>query len=220
MGCLALVPLAQAQEATVTVGLTASSNSETSLAISPSSVDAGTPVTFKADVQPTQGGPNATGTVSFFYDGYLLGTAPVVGTVATLNFSSSNIPAGTYGIKAYYGGNTKYQPSTSSAAYFTVVCSTNSQTSLSASPGSVEPGNPITLTADVQPKQGGPSATGTVLFFIDNNYVGSATIKNTVAILSVPTGGAAKGKYSINAIYLGAGPYLASASNTAYVTVE
>jgi hypothetical protein len=224
LGALALVPAAFAQDvAGHVVTLTASSNSETSLAISPSTADAGTPIVMKADVQPTQGGPSATGTVGFYFGGYLLGTAPVQGTVAQLTLNSSNVPPGKFGITARYSGDKYYQPSTSGVVYVSVVSVTNSEVSLATSPSSIEPGNYLTLKADVQPKQGGASPTGTVLFFGGDNgiyYLGSAPVYGTVAQLSLKVTGVPAGTYPIVAVYLGNSTYLASISNASYVTVQ
>lgn len=224
LGALALSPLAKAQDV---VSLHASSNSETSLAISPSSADAGTPVTLKADVQPTQGGPNATGTVSFFSYGYLLGTAPVKGTVATLIIDTRQVAPGEYSIKAHYSGDSNYQPSTSPYSHFSVSSFTNSQTSLASSPSSIDPGTVLNVKADVQPKQGGPSPTGTVLFFAapandldDAVFLGSAPVKGTVAQINVPTRGVPPGKYALIAIYLGNNTYVGSFSNLSYIKVQ
>jgi hypothetical protein len=63
-----------------------------------------------------------------------------------------------------------------------------------------------------------------VLFFAGDDgaiYLGSATVKGTVAQLSGPVpAGTPAGTYPIVALYLGNGTYLASLSNVSYVTVQ
>jgi hypothetical protein len=224
-GALAAAPWAQAQTATQSAGFgfSVASNSEVSLAISPTTVDAGKVVTFKADVQPTQGGPSATGYVTFYYGALELGKAEVKNTVATLKLNSGSLPQATYAITAKYSGDTFYQPSVSQPNYFSVVTSTNSQTSLASSPSSVQPGTPVVLKADVQPLQGGPNATGYVLFFAGENgqvYLGFAPVQGTVAQLTIPTANIKAGSYPTYAIYLGDKKYLPSISEPSYVYIQ
>jgi hypothetical protein len=226
MGALALVPVTHAQDLEKRqpmVGMTASSNSETSLAVSPTLVDHGTPVTFSADVQPTQGGPEPTGTVGFYLGGYLLGTAPVKNTVASITFPTRNVPTGTYGIYAKYSGDSNYKGSQSDKQYFGVNCQSNSTSDMAASPSWIYPGTVITLATDVSQNQGGPNPTGTVLFFEGPNaeyYLGSAPIINNVATLNVNTKGASHGAYQFTSYYTGDKIYLPSTSETDWVWVQ
>ena len=223
LGALSLVPFAYSQQASHIASLSVASNSEISLAISPTLVDSGTPVTLKADVQPTQGGPNATGTVGFYFGGLQIGTAPVSGTVAVLQLDTRAIPNGTFAVTARYNGDSYYQPSVSQPNYFSVVLFSNTNITLASSPSNVDPGTPVVLKADVQPIQGGPNATGYVAFFAGpygNIYLGSAPISNTVATLSVPTRNIAKGAYPTYAIYLGNSIYKPSISNPSWIYVQ
>jgi hypothetical protein len=221
---LAVIPMAamaQSGDNTVKMSTTGTSPSATSLAVSPSSVDRGTTVMMHAVVEPTQGGSAPTGTVSFFVYAYCIGTVDVSNYSAVLNLDSWEFAPGKYPITAKYSGDKQYQPSSSPAETMNITGSTNSQTSLAVSPGSVESGSKVTLTADVQPTQGGPSATGTVLFFVDNWYMGSAKLKNTVAAISVSSNGMKTGKHTVWAWYLGCvdSNYLPSYSPTESFTV-
>lgn len=222
---LALVPAAYSQDtARHMVALTTStSGSETSLAVSPTQVDHGTPVTLKADVQPTQGGPEPTGTVSFYIGGYLVGCAPVSGTTAQVTISTRNIPTGTYAVYAVYSGDKNYKSSTSSDNYFSVLCDSNSTSDMAASPSWIYPGTPVTLSTDVSPNQGGPIPTGTVLFFEGKDcahYLGSAPLIAGVATLTVATSGLPQGTYQVTSYYTGDSIYLPSTSETDYVWVQ
>ena len=74
----------------------------------------GTSVTFTATVSPSA----ATGTVQFFVDGTLKGSAALSGGSA--NFTTSQLSAGTHSIKAQYGGSANYNGSTSAVLTQTV----------------------------------------------------------------------------------------------------
>ena len=223
LAALFVAPLAQAQDVvrhfTPLVG---TAGSETSLAVSPSSIFEGTPVTLKADVQPTNGGPSPTGTVSFYlFGGYLLGSAPVEGTTASLTLPTLKLGTGKYFIDAVYSGDKNYKGSTSSDSYFTVTCDTNSTSDMSASPSSLKPGGIVTLATDVSPNQGGPIPTGTVLFFeTHGTYLGSAPLIAGVATLKVSTAGIAPGTYTVVSVYQGSSIYLPSTSEIDTVVVE
>jgi hypothetical protein len=201
------------------------SNSFISLAVSPFEVFRGTPVTFKADVQSSVGGPAPTGTVTFFVAGYNVGTAPLYQTTASINFGTRNIGEGTFNVTAVYNGSATYNKSTSPVEQFYVMCgcSTNSTSDMSASPSSFKPGQILTLATDVSPNQGGPDPTGTVLFYAGPNheyYLGSAPIVQGVATLYVNTKGVPPGTYQVESEYTGNSIYLPSTSETDYVNVQ
>lgn len=217
---LLFYPEARCQEVQAPVTLTTSNASTTGLSISPDSTDNGTTVTFSAQVAHVQGKAAPTGTVSFYFGDYLLGTAPVKEGSAALDFSTVPVPNGTFGITAHYNGDSNYQPSGSPAHNLKIRCDSNSQTSLAASPSEIYPGTPVSLQADVQPRQGGPSPTGIVLFFEGNHYLGYANVKGTVANFTVNTRYANQGTLYFTAVYLGDKVYLPSLSNSSYSNVD
>lgn len=73
------------------------------------------------------------------------------------------------------------------------------QVNLTISPNPATPFQPLTFTASVNP----PTATGTVTFLASGNPVGSATLLNGVATVTV--GGVPAGTYPIIASYTGGG---------------
>jgi len=201
------------------------SNSIIGLAVSPSEVFRGTPVTFSADVQSAVGGSAPTGTVTFFVSGYNVGTSTIKNTVATLTFATRNIGTGTFPVQAVYNGNATFEKSTSTVVSFYIDCgcTTNSTSDMAASPSTLKPGQILTLATDVSPNQGGPDPTGTVLFYAGPNheyYLGSAPIVNGVATLYVQTKGIAPGTYQVESTYTGNSIYLPSNSETDYINVE
>ncbi len=217
---LLFFPEARCQDVQQPVTLTAQAASTTGLAISPDSADNGTAVTFTANVTPVQGKPAPTGTVGFYFGDYLLGSAPVKNGTATLDFSTVPVPNGTFPITATYNGDANYQPSHSGGHNLHIRCDSNSQTSLAASPSQIYPGTPINLQADVQPRQGGPSPTGIVLFFDGDHYLGYANVKGTVANFTVSTRYFHSGTAYFAAVYLGDKIYLPSLSNTSWSYVN
>jgi len=77
----------------------------TTLTSSPDPSSFGQTVTLTATVSPS----GATGTVTFKEGGTTLGSAPVVGGVATLDISTLGV--GTHNLTAEYGGDADYDPS-------------------------------------------------------------------------------------------------------------
>jgi hypothetical protein len=222
LGTLAFVPAAYSQDV-VGHKLTAAttSPSETSLAASPSWVFNGTPVTLTADVQPTQGGPAPTGTVTFYENGWLLGTATLKNNTASITAPTLNVPGGTYTLTASYSGDKNYSSSKSSAVTVTVSCDSNSTSDMAASPSSLEPGGIVTLATDVSPNQGGPIPTGVVYFYeIHGTFLGQATLVWGVATLNINTTGIAPGTYQVYSVYQGSSIYEKSTSETDTIVVE
>jgi len=85
-----------------------STPSNIALGSSPNPSVYGRPVTLTAAVAP----PTATGSVTFYDNTTVLGTAVATAGQATLN--TILLPSGARSLKAYYSGDTNYAPSTSS----------------------------------------------------------------------------------------------------------
>ncbi|MGA8940376.1 MAG: Ig-like domain-containing protein [Acidobacteriaceae bacterium] len=84
----------------------------TLLSVSSASITSGQTITLKATVATGTGG-SPSGTVSFFGNGVLLGTAPL-NNAGVAMLTTAPLAAGSYSITARYGGNTSYNASTSS----------------------------------------------------------------------------------------------------------
>ena len=155
---------------TPTVVLTSSNN--------PSTVNQ--PVTFTATVAA-----GVTGTVSFYNGTTLLGTGTIVLTgnangVAT--FTTSTLPAGSATITAGYGGDSNNNTATSAPLAQTVNKASPTLPAPGVSSNNPTVGSPVTITENVPPGVSGP-----VSFYNGTTLLGTATVVNGVATLTVST---------------------------------
>ena len=114
----------------------------------------GDTVTFQASISPA----DATGSVRFYKDGSLLGSAAVSGGVASFGWSEQ---FGTFGIRAVYGGDPAHNLS-QSATLTQVGQNITTTTTLTSAPNPSLPGDSVTFTATVSPAD----STGNVVFWI------------------------------------------------------
>ena len=165
----------------------------------------GQKVTLTAHVQP-----GATGTVTFYDGATVLGSAAVDGFGAAF-LSVTTFTTGSHSITASYGGDNCYLPATSDPLTL-VIRSIETQTLLSSSPNPSVCGDKVTLTAIVRtPNDSGNGIvakggfhtllTGTVTFYDGATPLGSATVVDSTAILSVTT--LAPGSHVLTAVFAG-----------------
>ncbi|WP_406694032.1 Ig-like domain-containing protein [Singulisphaera sp. Ch08] len=190
----------------------------TSLAAAPTASVFGQPVTLTATVIASDPGQldSPTGTVEFFNGSTSLGTATILGGIATL--STTALPAGSDAVTARYNGDAEFASSTSPAITVTVAKS-NTTTTLNVAPTSSVIGQAVTLTttvAAVSPGSGTP--TGTVEFFSGITSLGTATLANGVATLTTLV--LPLGNDSITAKYLGSANFAENTSATVIATVS
>jgi hypothetical protein len=172
-----------------------------SIAVSSSSNPSnyGQAVTLTASIQPILVATAPTGTVTFMDGGANLGIVPLSNGVAQFTVSTLSVGNGLHLISAKYNGDSNFQVSYSSFLGQSVTQAATSTTVTSGQNPSTY-GQPLTLTATVQPAFGG-SATGSVTFFDGTNSLGSATPTNNTAQLTVSSLSA--GSHSITARYAG-----------------
>jgi hypothetical protein len=183
-----------------------------SSALNPSTY--GQAVQFKAEITSDAGAPPDGEIVSFMKGPAVLGTAVLSSGVA--RFTTSTLPAGTSGIRAVYGGDSKFDPSTSNTV-MQVVNKATTKTALTSSLNPSKVGQSVTFTASVTPEFGG-KVTGTVSFY------DGATLLKTASV----SGGAAKctttsltaGAHTIKATYNGSPDLDGSASAPLTQTVN
>ncbi|HMC72352.1 MAG TPA: Ig-like domain-containing protein, partial [Mycobacteriales bacterium] len=146
--------------------------SAVSLHSSRNPVTAPNSVTFTATVSSGGGAP--TGTVEFFDGSASLGSAPIAAGKAALTVSS--LTPGGHLITAHYNGDPNFAASTSPVVFQRVyrTGAVTSKTSLTNTPSTSTPGQPVTLAATVAGSGGPP--TGTVWFFDNGNLIGQATL--------------------------------------------
>jgi hypothetical protein len=170
---------------------------------------AGYNVTFTVSVYPPYGGsPN--GLVTLFDGSTSLGSA----NLTNLNgqnyalYTLSTLTAGSHSMTATYNGNVSFAGSTS--AVFTQTVNLPATSTYLASNYNPAPyGQPLSLVASVQPPGNG-SATGTVTFFDGSTSLGTVTVSNNLAQLSVPT--LSLGSHTLTAQYSGDTKFAGSTS--------
>jgi hypothetical protein len=187
----------------------------TSLAGSSAVSTIGTAVTFTATVSPT----SATGTVQFSAfatnsgSSYSLGSAPVVGGVATL--STTALVSGPNAVTAIYSGDSQYAGSTSAA--FNEMVRFNSGTSLASSLNPSTFGASVTLTATVFPLNNGQ--TGSVQFFNGSFLLGTSPLSTGLTAQLITTT-LPVGTDSLTAVYSGDTIWASSTSTALSQTVN
>ncbi|WP_422928206.1 beta strand repeat-containing protein [Singulisphaera sp. PoT] len=202
--------------ATVTVS---TANSNTTLTASQNPSLAGQQIILTATVRSANNPTNPTipsGTVQFFNGTTLLGTVNLGATSQASLLVTTFVPAGTASFTAVYSGDTNYVKSTSNALSQVVIPGTTA-TSVGIS-GTATPNQPVTLTAFVgplYPSNGQP--TGTVNFLVNGKVVGSGTLVNGQATLSVSS--LPVGTTSVLAVYTGDSNYQGSTSVSSLITV-
>lgn len=179
------------------------------LAGSPNHADAGEPITLTATVR---NGSNPSGTVSFFNGSTLLGSAAVAGGEAVLAVTS--LPVGSASIVAVYSGDAANAASTSTAESETIVAA-DTTTSLAVSSPTSAYGSAVLLTATVT---GTGQPGGTVDFFHGTTLLGSASLSNGQASLSVAS--LPVGTDPLRAVYAGDASNTASTSAIVLETVS
>lgn len=159
----------------------AKSASSTGLSSSATSSTYGQSMTFTATVTSESGAPS--GTVKFYDDGALLGTATLSGESAA--FSTPSLNAGKHTIKATYSGSSQFASSTGSVK-LTVQPATTAIAITNAAPSPSTYGQAVMFTATVSTSAG--LATGNVTFSVGGRAIGSAVLSGgTASMTTTPT---------------------------------
>ena len=187
----------------------------TALAVAPNPTVYGQTAMLTATVTAVAPGAGTVcGTVTFYDGGAGLGSATLSNGVVTLNIS--NLLAGSHSLTAAYADNGSY--STSTSAVVTQVVN-QAETSL-AGQTSVSPsvfGQSVTFTATVTNAvaTGGTLPTGAVDFFDGMTNIGSGTISNGVATLTISSLNV--GTHDILMSYSGDANFLVSSNDISQV---
>jgi hypothetical protein len=182
----------------------AAQNTTTTLAALPTSSTFGQSVSFTATVSPAA----ATGTVTFFDNGNQIGSMPLSGGTASINYAGLSTSTHT-NITAHYSGDASFNPSTSSPLTFTVGQATPT-VNLGTSGSPSTQGQSVTFTATVTSGVGSP--TGTVTFTVDGTAGSPVSLIGTTATFSTSTLGV--GGHSVFATYNGDTNFALTVSNT------
>ncbi|CAN7568470.1 Ig-like domain repeat protein [Acidovorax sp. LjRoot129] len=172
------------------------------LQVTPSSAVQGSTVRLTAVVL----GSNPAGPVNFYNGPTLVGTAAMVGGIATLELN--NLPAGQLQISARYAGDASNAAAVSALANPTVLVPT--QTALSVSPPTAQAGSTVTLSASID----NAGANGSIAFFHGSILLGTATAATGQASLqvTVKAPGFSTGANDLHVTYLGSPSHAGSIS--------
>jgi sugar lactone lactonase YvrE len=190
--------------------------STTVFSATPSAATVGQTVSLKATVTTSSGAGTATGSVTFSTNGITLGTANLVGGVATLSASSTGQPIGTYSVKAQYNGST-YVGTSSGTGNVSLKYATT--TGLTATPNPVAGNGTVTLKATVAATTGG-TPTGSVTFSSNGTTLATVNLVSGVASLTAPVSAYPAGTYPVIATYTGSSSDATSVSSTVNVVVQ
>ena len=133
-------------------------------------------MTFTATVLPTA----VTGSVTFMEGNTALGTGTITNGVAS--FTTSTLPAGAHTIVANYGGDSNYSSSVSGPLTQTVNKVTPVLPIPTVSAPNTTVGSPETISETVP-----AGVTGPVSFYDGSTLIGTGTIVNGVATITVTT---------------------------------
>jgi hypothetical protein len=187
----------------------------TTLASNVNTVSYVQPFTLTATIEPQNTG-TATGTVTFFdtSSSTSLGSATLTNNQAQLTLS--RLTPGAHVIVASYQGDSNFIGS-SSPTYTENIVQAPTSISVAASPNPITLGQSTTLTATIQPGVGN-TATGAVIFADNMTPLGSASVSNNSASLTVSS--LKVGTHAITAQYTGDTNFSGSASTAIPETVN
>ena len=186
------------------------SSTTTSLAVAPNgSAAAGASVTLTATVSPA-----AAGIVTFKDGLTALGTGAVDTGTGLAVLTTSSLSVGSHSLTAAFAAtaSTLYDPSTSTAVSYSIVCASNCPTTVSigASPASTQrAGQSVTFTASVTPSGAG----GTVQFTDGGSPLGSP-VTATAGQAQLATSALTVGSHTIGATYTPGGIYAPGTAST------
>ena len=177
--------------------------------VTPNPATYGQTVTIVAGVWPSL----CTGQVDFQTPSGDLGSATLDGNSnATLQIS--NLPVGSYSLKAYYEGDWECDPSNTTWYGTLVINGVTTLTAVSSNSNPSTYGNSVTFTATVSPS----AAAGTVTFKDGSNTLGTGTLSGGTAHYTLTS--LTAGSHSITAVYPANGNYNGSTSSTLTQTVN
>jgi phospholipase C len=179
----------------------------TTLASSPNPSGYGQSVLLTAKVTSSLGVPPNGEAITFNQGTTMLGTGNLNGGTAT--FSTSTLAVGTKGLNAVYGGDSRFNTSTSSTVNQVIDKATTTAT-LTSSQNPTVFGQSVTFTATVAPQFTG-TPTGTVTFMNGTATLKVVTLSGDMASYTTTT--LAVGTESITAVYNGSTSFTGSTSN-------
>jgi hypothetical protein len=173
--------------------------SKTATTLSANTAVYGQSVTFTATVTAASPGAGTpSGTVTFLDGTTTLGTANLVGGLAT--FSATALAVGSHAIAANYGGDSNFAASASSGKALTVNPD-GTTTTLAASPNPSTFGQSVTFTATVTANAPGGGVPGGTVTFKDGKTTLGTAILNVSGVAIFTTSSLSLGSHAITAGY-------------------
>jgi len=204
-----------AASASNTVLLTvAPATTTTTLTVSSASSSYGASVTFSATVT-ANGSPATNGVVTFHNGATTLGTG-MMNSNGVASITLTTLPIGNGSIFASYGGTSSFGASLSNVIGLTVAAAPTI-TVVNASSPSFAFGSSVTLSATVDANGVGVTS-GVVNFLNGGSPIGSGTVNNGVAAISLTT--LPVGSNSITVSYTGTSNFAPSTSSAVTLTVS
>ncbi len=147
---------------------------------------------------------SASGKVTFYSGNSAIGSAPVIGGIATLHLPKP--AAGSYYLRAVFSGTGAFANSSSAIIHYTIAATTSTTLQANAAAFGQTTNLKATVTA-LSPGAG--KASGKVVFKDGTTVLGSATLLNGVASLGVKL---STGPHDLTATYAGTGDFAGSAA--------
>jgi hypothetical protein len=186
-------------------------STKTTIVPSPPTSTSGQCLTLTATVTPTTGTSNPDGTVTFTDDGISLGASMLSTTdgVTSASMLVTTLPVGSDSVTASYSGGPGFVASSSARPASVMVSKATTTLGLLTSDNPSPAGQSVTFTATVFPITGS-GETGVVTFFDNGTRIGTGSVVNGQATLSVTTLSA--GDHRIAADYDGDSSFIGSST--------
>lgn len=169
-----------------------------------------------AKVSPDSGPVPTTGSVSWYDNGVLQGSARLT-TIGTSSWEPSTWTGGVHNVTAVFPGSATLAGSTS-PVFEQTVNAASTRTTVSASPSPATHGQSVRLTATVVPTSG--TIAGTVTFKSGSTVLGTGNLDGRTKQTWLTTSFAKAGSYSITASFAGSQNFVASSSTAVTLTVK
>jgi hypothetical protein len=169
-----------------------------------------------AKVSPDSGPVPTTGSVSWYDNGTLLGTARLT-AIGTSSWAPSTWTGGVHNVTAVFPASATLASSTS-PVFKQTVNPAATRTTVSAAPSPAIHGQPVKLTATVVPISG--TIAGTVTFKSGTPVLGTGVLDARTKQTWLTTAFAKAGSYSITASFAGSQNFAASASSAVTLIVK
>ncbi len=206
--------------ASVTVSVTAPAvATTTSVVASPISIASSGTTQLTATVRAATGATVPTGSVTLTLGSTSLGSAQLSNGSASLTIKGSSLATGNNIITAIYVTAGNFSSSTGTVTVTVTAPAVATTITLTPSPASIPSTGTTLLTATVRAATGSTLPTGNVIFGLGNTSLGSATLSNGTASLTVKGSSLAIGNNTVTASYAGVPGGFLSSATTATVNV-